>query len=80
MVADLVPDHLRGTAYGSYNAVIGLLAFPSSLIAGILWQGVGSWSGWGPSAPFFFGGTLALVAALFMLFWMPKTRPDSQME
>ncbi len=80
MVADLVPDHLRGTAYGTYNAVIGLLAFPSSLIAGILWQGVGSWSGWGPSAPFFFGGTLALVAALFMLFWMPKTRPDSQME
>ncbi|HOU44230.1 MAG TPA: MFS transporter, partial [Anaerolineaceae bacterium] len=56
MVADLVPDHLRGTAYGTYNAVIGLLAFPSSLIAGILWQGVGSWSGWGPSAPFFFGG------------------------
>lgn len=80
MVADLVPDHLRGTAYGTYNAVIGLLAFPSSLIAGILWQGVGSWSGWGPSAPFFFGGTLALVAALFMLFWMPKTRQDSQME
>ncbi|HQL39907.1 MAG TPA: MFS transporter [Anaerolineaceae bacterium] len=80
MVADLVPDHLRGTAYGTYNAVIGLLAFPSSLIAGILWQGVGSWGGWGPSAPFFFGGTLALVAALFMLFWMPKTRPDSQME
>ncbi|HNS64235.1 MAG TPA: MFS transporter, partial [Anaerolineaceae bacterium] len=65
---------------GTYNAVIGLLAFPSSLIAGILWQGVGSWSGWGPSAPFFFGGTLALVAALFMLFWMPKTRQDSQME
>ncbi len=46
MVADLVPDHLRGTAYGTYNAVIGLFAFPSSLIAGILWQGVGSWSGW----------------------------------
>lgn len=74
MVADLVPENMRGTAYGTYHAVIGLLAFPSSLIAGILWQGVGSWSGFGPSAPFIFGGSLALIAALMMLFWMPKTR------
>jgi len=74
LVADLVPDTLRGTAYGTYNAVIGILAFPSSLIAGILWQGVGSWGGFGPSAPFFFGGTLALIAAFLMAFWMPKTK------
>jgi MFS family permease len=74
MVADLVPDNLRGTAYGTYHAVIGLLAFPSSLIAGILWQGAGSWAGFGPPAPFFFGGALALIAALLMAFWMPKAR------
>jgi len=73
MVADLVPENLRGTAYGTYHTVIGLLAFPSSLIAGILWQGVGAWGGFGPSAPFFFGGALALFAALLMVFWMPKT-------
>jgi len=64
MVADLVPENVRGTAYGTYHAVIGLLAFPSSLIAGILWQGVGKWGGFGPSAPFIFGGSLALIAAL----------------
>lgn len=73
MVADLVPENMRGTAYGTYNAVIGLLAFPSSFIAGILWQGIGSWSGLGPSSPFFFGGGLALVATLLMAFWMPGT-------
>jgi MFS family permease len=73
MVADLVPDDLRGTAYGTYNAVIGLLAFPSSFIAGLLWQGMGGWGGFGPSAPFLFGGTLALLAALLMAVWMPKT-------
>ncbi|GAP21994.1 MFS transporter [Leptolinea tardivitalis] len=77
MVADLVPDDLRGTAYGTYNAVIGLLAFPSSLIAGLLWQGSGSWSGFGPSAPFLFGGSLALIAALLMVIWMPKTGMQS---
>ena len=66
LVADLVPSHLRGTAYGVYNATIGLLSFPASLIAGFLWQGVGSWSGFGPQAPFIFGGSLALVAAGLM--------------
>jgi len=71
LVADLVPENMRGTAYGTYNAVIGLLAFPSSFIAGILWQGIGGWNGLGPSAPFFFGGGLALIASLLMVFWMP---------
>jgi len=74
MVADLVPENMRGSAYGTYHAVIGLLAFPASLIAGILWGGIGAWSGFGPAAPFYFGGTLALIAALLMIFWMPKTR------
>ena len=73
LVADLVPENVRGTAYGTYHAVIGLLAFPSSLIAGILWQGLGGWAGFGPAAPFFFGSALAFLAALLMAFWMPKT-------
>ena len=77
LVADLVPAELRGTAYGSYNAIIGLLAFPASLIAGVLWQGVGAWSGFGPSAPFIFGGTLALIAAVLMAFWMPRMKKPS---
>jgi MFS family permease len=72
LVADLVPENLRGTAYGTYNAIIGFLAFPASFIAGLLWQGAGAWSGFGPSAPFLFGGTLALIAAFLMAFWMPK--------
>jgi hypothetical protein len=45
MVADLVPEAVRGTAYGTYNAILGFLTFPDSLIVGILWQGVGSWNG-----------------------------------
>ncbi len=74
LVADLVPEQVRGTAYGTYNAVIGILAFPASLIAGLLWQGAGAWRGFGPSAPFLFGATLALIAALLMAFWLNKVR------
>jgi len=72
MVADFVPEYLRGTAYGTYHAVIGILAFPASLIAGFLWQGAGVWGGFGPSAPFLFGGALGLIAALLMALWMPN--------
>jgi hypothetical protein len=39
MVADLVPQSMRGTAYGFYNALLGILDLSASLIAGILWQG-----------------------------------------
>jgi MFS family permease len=67
LIADLVvPDRL-GTAYGIYNAAIGLTALPASVIAGLLWQGAFGWMGFGPSAPFLFGAALALFAGV--LFW-----------
>ena len=72
MVADIVPEELRGTAYGTYNAVLGILDFPASLIAGFLWQGIGTWGGFGPSAPFFFGAALSLAAAVLMALVMPS--------
>lgn len=67
LVADLVPDAQRGTAFGLFNAAIGLTALPASVIAGILWQGLGTWSGFGASAPFLFGALMALLAMI--LFW-----------
>ncbi|CUS05662.1 Major facilitator superfamily transporter [Candidatus Promineifilum breve] len=62
-VADLAGAEARGAAYGLYHAVVGLLTLPASLIAGLLWQGVGGWAGFGPSAPFWFGAGLAGLAA-----------------
>ena len=73
LVADLVQPAQRGTAYGVYNAAIGLAAFPASLIAGLLWQGVGRWAGLGPSAPFLFGAAISLVAVVLLIRWLPST-------
>jgi MFS family permease len=67
LIADLVPDEKRGTAYGLYAMAVGLSALPASAIAGILWQGLGNWAGLGAPAPFFFGAGMSLVAGL--LFW-----------
>jgi MFS family permease len=57
-VADLVSERLRGTAYGIFNAALGVAALPASVIAGLLWD----W--YGPSAPFLFGAALALLATI----------------
>ena len=67
LVADFVPVERRGAAYGLYNAAIGITVFPASVIAGVLWQGLGSWTGFGASAPFYFGAVMALLAGI--LFW-----------
>jgi MFS family permease len=67
-VADLVPNERRGTAYGLYNATVGLAALPASVIAGTLWQGAFGWGGFGPAAPFLFGAGLAILAGV--LFWI----------
>jgi len=72
MVADIVVPEVRGTAYGTYNAVLGILDLPASLIAGVLWQGVGAWGGFGAPAPFLFGAAMALIAAIAMMLWRPQ--------
>jgi MFS family permease len=68
VVADLVPPGQRGLAYGLLAATVGILALPASLLAGILWQGVGSWAGLGPAAPFLAGAALSGVACLMLAF------------
>jgi MFS family permease len=66
MIADIVPAHLRGTAYGTYSAVLGILDFPASLIAGLLWHHIS------PAAPFYFGAVLAAAAAVLMVVALPE--------
>lgn len=65
-VADMVPAESRGRAYGIYNTTVGIIALPASLIAGLLWDKIS------PAMPFFFGGTISLIATLllggFLLF------------
>ena len=61
LVADLVPERLRGTAYGIFNAALGVAALPASIIAGLLWD----W--YGPAAPFLFGAVLSIMATIGLL-------------
>ena len=67
MVAELVPEESRGTAYGLYNAAVGVMALPASLVAGLLWQRIS------PAAPFAFGAALAGLALIGLWFVPPAT-------
>ncbi|MBN1643577.1 MAG: MFS transporter [Dehalococcoidales bacterium] len=67
-VADLVPVERRGTAYGLYNGIVGIMVLPASLIAGILWDKAG------PSSTFYFGAGLALLAMVGMTLFIKERR------
>ena len=59
-VADL-SGKLKATALGTFYTIIGLIALPSSLIAGFLWQSIN------PIVVFVYAGIMALIAVLFFL-------------
>ncbi len=70
LVADLVPASRRGTAFGWYQATVGVAALPASIGFGVVWDRFGS------PAAFGMGAALAVVAAVIMsLVVLP--RPDA---
>lgn len=56
MVADTAPEDLRGTAFGLFNLVGGAAMLLASVIAGVLWERIGS------QATFVAGGAFAALA------------------
>lgn len=61
LVADLVPEEKRGTAYGFYALAFGITVFPASLLFGLLWTEIGS------MVAFLTSAFISLCAALLML-------------
>ena len=60
LVADFAPLHLRGSSFGLYHLMLGLGAFPASLLFGLVWQKVGS------AAAFGMGAAFALLASMML--------------
>ena len=60
-VADLAPADARASVFGLLNWVVGVAAFPASLLAGWMWQH------YSPALPFAFSSGLSLAAVLVLL-------------
>jgi MFS family permease len=71
LIPELVPPHLMALAYGGYATAVGLVSLPASLLAGVLWEGIGPWRGLGPSAPFVFGAITGGLAVILLLALVP---------
>jgi len=69
LVAHLVDEKYRATAFGLYNASIGVMALPASAVAGLLWDKVS------PAAPFYFGGLCAILATVLITFFKIEQSP-----
>jgi len=68
LVADISRREERGFAYGLYHMLVGLMLFPASFIAGILWEKVA------PSAPFYFGALTAAISSFLILIFIKEKK------
>ncbi len=56
LVADTAPPELRGTAYGIFNLLLGIVLLAASVLAGVLWDMIG------PKGTFLAGAALTTLA------------------
>ena len=69
-ISEISPPQLKGTMLGLHSTVVGVALLPASSIAGILW------TVWGAPAPFVFGASLSLLAALVLFLLMKGGLPE----
>ena len=66
-IAEIAPPQWKGTMLGLLSTLVGIALLPASVIAGVLWNTVGSF------APFTLGALLSLTAAVLLGF---RFRPE----
>jgi MFS family permease len=65
LATDFVPDRLRASGIGWYNATLGLLGLVASIVAGLLWDHVGH------SSVFLYGAAFAVIGSIALLALVP---------
>ncbi len=61
LVSELAPSEFRASCLGGFQMVVGLCALPASLIAGVLWESLGTF------APFYLSLVLALISCILLM-------------
>ncbi len=67
LIVDLADHGERGSVMGLYYLINGVVSFPSSFVAGFLWQ-------WSAVAPFILGGAISAAGLLILLVTTPRRR------
>ena len=80
LVADFIPSERRGTAFGLYNAALGIAALPANLVFGAMWVWIeANWSstygpGIGGKVAFSMGAALAGLAVVLLAILLSTSR------
>ncbi len=69
IVSDLAPEGLKATALGTFHTITGLVALPSGLLAGFLWQV-------NPVLTFMFGAIVSFMSVVLFVLFGNKFRYD----
>jgi MFS family permease len=70
MIPSLVPENMKGTAFGMYNMAIGITNFPTNFIAAYLFTISFSFA-------FAYGAIFALLASILMIFTQRAMRTNA---
>jgi MFS family permease len=71
-IADMAPVARRGTAFGIYNAALGVGGLAASLLFGLLWTRIS------PRAAFLTGAALAVLASMMLMLFRPSDQSAGQ--
>lgn len=74
LIAELTPERVRGTAFGFYNAALGLGVLAASLLFGAIWTLIS------PAAAFLTGAAIAVLAAALLSIgdWLRLSARDDR--
>lgn len=64
LVADIVPDQIRGSAFGAYSFAVGIISLPASVIFGIIYASAGA------KIAFLFGTVIAILSTLGLIVFI----------
>jgi MFS family permease len=74
LISKVVPQRLRGTAFGVFSTSIGLISLPAPAIGAMLWER------FSPQVPFYVPlvTTLLLLPVMWRKFKLPKAEPEEE--
>ncbi|EEA02402.1 major facilitator superfamily MFS_1 [Burkholderia sp. H160] len=72
MVAHTAPPHLRGSGFGFFNLLSGIVTLASSVIAGQLWERLGA------ATTFYAGAAFSVVTVALLLFYPTPAAGDTR--
>jgi len=66
-IAEIAPPQLKGTMLGLHSTLAGIALLPASVIAGLLWDGIGAYE------PFVYGSLMSLFSAVILATKLRQT-------